>query len=270
MNVIEQLSNSIHTHDSLVCVGLDIDKEKMPSFLFESSQQPYLDFTKAIIDETKDLVCAYKLNLAFYESIESDGLTVLKKTIQYIPSDSLIILDGKRNDIGNTAKKYASALFEHFQADAITVNPYLGWDGIEPFVSYADKCSFILCRTSNPSAADFQDLMCDDKPLYIHVAENIKKWNVNKNCGAVVGATYPEELRRIRSILGDDVPLLIPGVGKQGGDVKKTVRYGTNKHGEMAVINSSRGIIYAGSDQDFAEQARIATETLKDHINSFL
>lgn len=269
MDFTEKLNKGIHAHNSLVCVGLDIDKEKMPAFLFESSDNPFVDFTSAIIDETKDAACGYKLNLAFYESLGDVGYGVLKKTIQHIPNDVVLILDGKRNDIGNTAKKYASALFEELHADAVTVNPYLGFDGIKPFISYKEKCSFILCRTSNPSAADFQDLVSDDQPLYMNVAHKIKKWNTHGNCGAVVGATYPAELRRIRELLGEEIPLLIPGIGKQGGDVEKTVMYGTDKHGEMAVINSSRGIIYAGSDENFAEQARIATEKLQDQINSF-
>ncbi len=269
MDFNEKLTNCIHAHDSLVCVGLDIDKEKMPSFLFESSNTPYVDFTSAIIDETKDVACGYKLNLAFYESLGPKGFRVLEKTIQHVPKDAVLILDGKRNDIGNTAKKYATALFEKLHADAITVNPYLGYDGIKPFISYKEKCSFILCRTSNPSAADFQDLVSKNQPLYMHVAKKIKTWNTHGNCGAVVGATYPEELRRIRTLLGDKIPLLIPGIGKQGGDVKKTVVFGTNKTGEMAVINSSRGIIYAGSNEDFAEQARVATEKLRNQINEF-
>lgn len=269
MDFTEKLTKSIHAHNSLVSVGLDIDKEKMPAFLFESSDHPFVDFTSAIINETKDAACGYKLNLAFYESLGSDGYKVLEETIQQVPTDMVLILDGKRNDIGNTAKKYATALFEKLNADAVTVNPYLGYDGIKPFMSYKDKCSFILCRTSNPSAADFQDLVSNDQPLYMQVAKKIKSWDSNGNCGAVVGATYPDELRRIRKLLGDEIPLLIPGIGKQGGDVKKTIIHGTNKNGEMAVINSSRGIIYAGSDEDFAEKARAATETLRDQINSF-
>lgn len=269
MDFVEKLTKSIHDHNSLVCVGLDIDKEKMPQFLLDSSNEPFLEFTKAIIDHTKDVACAYKLNLAFYESLGLNEQKMLKQIIRYIPNDTVVILDGKRNDIGNTARKYASALFDILDADAITVNPYLGWDGIEPFLKYKQKGSFILCRTSNPSAVDFQDLICGGKPLYIHVAKKIAEWNDYGNCGAVVGATYPEELRDIRKLLGDSIPLLIPGIGKQGGDVEKTVTYGTNKQGGMAVINSSRGIIYAGSGEDFSEQARMATLKLRDQINAY-
>jgi orotidine 5'-phosphate decarboxylase subfamily 2 len=174
------------------------------------------DFNKAIIDATKDLLCAYKLNMAFYEAVGIRGLEALEKTMQYIPHNNFIIIDGKRNDIGNTAQKYAQSLFETLKADAVTVNPYLGKDGVAPFLSYKDKCSFILCRTSNPSARDFQDLAVSSTPLYQIVARKIQEWNTNENCGAVVGATYPEELEMVRSILGESIPILIPGVGKQG------------------------------------------------------
>ncbi len=269
MDFTEKISNSIHDHESLVCVGLDIDKEKMPAFLFDHSDQPYVDFTTAIIDHTKDLACAYKLNLAFYEVLGERSHQVLTQTIREIPNECIVILDGKRNDIGNTARKYASALFDQLQADAVTINPYLGWDGIEPFVSYHEKGCFILCRTSNPSAGDFQDLICNDTPMFEHVAWKIKDWNKFGNCGAVVGATYPEELKHIRKLFGDHIPLLIPGVGKQGGDVEKTVKYGTNSKSEMAVINSSRGLIYAGTGEDFAEHTREATRTLRDEINKY-
>jgi len=265
----DKLSNIVHENESLVCVGLDIDKEKIPNFLFKTSKTPFLDFNKSIIDATKDLVCAYKLNMAFYEVLGKDGIDLIEKTIDFIPKDIIVILDGKRNDIGNTARKYAQSLFEILNADAVTVNPYLGIDGIMPFLEYKDKCSFILCRTSNPSAVDFQNLKVSKSPLYELVAQKIKEWNTFFNCGAVVGATYPDELKEIRTILGEDIPILIPGVGKQGGDVEKTVKYGTNKKGEMAIINSSRGIIFAGKDENFKENSRNAAANLKDEINKY-
>ncbi len=269
MNFKDKLAKIVKKNNSILCVGLDIDKEKMPKLLFESSKDPYFEFNKSIIDATKDLVCAYKLNMAFYEVLGKESFELLENTIDHIPKDVVIILDGKRNDIGNTARKYAQSLFETLNADAVTVNPYLGEDGVKPFLEYKDKCSFILCRTSNPSAVDFQDLKMQQMPLYQQVAEKIKEWSVHGNCGAVVGATYPEELKTIRSILGEDVPLLIPGIGKQGGDVEKTVKYGTNGKGEMAIINSSRGIIYAGKDENFADASKNATISLKDEINKY-
>lgn len=258
-----------HKNNSLLCVGLDIDKDKMPKFLFESSKNPFLDFNKSIIDTTKDIVCAYKLNMAFYEVFGKEGFDLLKKTVEHISKDIVVILDGKRNDIGNTARKYAQTLFETLNADAVTVNPYLGKDGVTPFLEYKDKCSFIICRTSNASAGDFQDLSVSTIPLYQIVAKRIKEWNENDNCGAVVGATYPDELKIIRTILGDNMPLLIPGVGKQGGDVKNTVKNGTNVKGEMTIINSSRDIIFTGDNENFSEISRNKALSLRNEINKY-
>ena len=269
MDFREKLTQVIHKNNSLLCVGLDIDQEKMPKFLFTDSKDPFFDFNKNIIDSTKDFVCAYKLNMAFYEVLGEKSFELLEKTINYIPKDIIIILDGKRNDIGNTARKYAQSLFEELKADAVTVNPYLGKDGVTPFLQYKNKCSFILCRTSNPSAGDLQNIKSKGTPLYQSVAKKIKEWNVYNNCGVVVGATYPNELKMTREILGDSIPFLIPGIGKQGGDIEKTVRYGTNKNGEMAIINSSRGIIYKSSDCDFAEKARDAASSLCNEINKY-
>jgi len=258
MNFKEKLSKIVSKNNSLLCVGLDIDKDKIPKHFFKKSKDPYFEFNKSIIDSTKDLVCGYKLNMAFYEVLGRAGLDVLAKTIDYIPKDITVVLDGKRNDIGNTAKKYAQSLFETFNADAATVNPFLGIDGVKPFLEYKDKCSFILCRTSNPSAVDFQDLKISDKPLYEHVANKIKQWNTNSNCGAVVGATYPGELKQIRKILGEDIPILIPGIGAQGGNVEKTVK----NAGELAIIVSCRGIIYS-------ENPRESAIKLRDEINKY-
>lgn len=269
MDFKTKFSKIVEKNNSLLSVGLDVDKSKMPDFLFKKSKNPYLDFNKQIIDNTKDLVSSYKINMAFYEVLEN-GTQILTETINYIPDEIVIILDGKRNDIGNTAKKYAQSLFDFLKADSATINPYLGIDGVKPFLDYSEKCSFILCRTSNVSAKDFQDLKINNTPLYEKVAEKIKEWNDEfGNCGVVVGATYPKELKKIRLILGDNIPFLIPGVGKQGGDVEKTVKYGTNSNGNMAIINSSRGIIYAGSNEDFALKSREKTKKLRDEINRF-
>jgi len=265
----EKLTTVVSENNSLLCVGLDSDADKIPKFLRETSKNPLIDFNKAIVDATKDLVCAYKLNMAFYEVAGRKGFEALEKTIEFIPKNILVILDGKRNDIGNTAKKYAQSLFETLKADAVTINPYLGRDGVGPFLEYKEKCSFILCRTSNPSAGDFQDLPVSSTPVYQMVARKIREWNINQNCGAVVGATYPEELQTVRSILGEDIPILIPGVGKQGGDVEKTVRNGTNALGKMAVINSSREIIFAGNQEDFAQEARKKAMSVRDEINKY-
>ena len=269
MNFREKLDKIVHKNNSLLSIGLDIDKEKMPNFLFKKNNNPYIVFNKAIINETKDLVCAYKINLAYYEVLGRQGMEILEKTIDLIPNNIIVILDGKRNDIGNTAKKYAKSLFETYKADSVTINPYLGYDGIKPFLEYKDRCSFILCKTSNPSSVEFQDIKLKNKLLYEYVAEKIKQWNIYKNCGAVVGATYPMDLKKIREILGEDVPILIPGVGKQGGDLQKTVKNGTNQIGKLAIINSSRGIIYSGKNIDYFESIRQNAEKLRDEINSF-
>ena len=270
MKFIDKLNRMIEKNDSLLCVGLDTDESKIPKHLSEK-KEGLLYFNRVVIDETSDLVCCYKLNMAFYESRGIEGINLLMETINHIPKDIPIILDGKRGDIGNTAKHYANEIFELYRADATTVNPYMGIDGIEPFLEYKDKCTFILCRTSNPSARDFQDLIVsrDNLPIYQIVARKIKEWNKIGNCGAVVGATYPEELKIVRSILGDEIPILIPGVGKQGGDLERAVRYGINSNDKNAIINSSRGIIYASSGKDFAKRIREKAMQLKESINQF-
>ena len=250
-------------------MGLDIDQERMPKYLFSSEDDPPLKFTTSIIDATSDLVCAYKLNLAFYEVFGRNGFDLLERTVQHIPKDIVVILDGKRNDIGNTMEKYARSLFDILHADAVTINPYLGRDTVHPFLAYKDKCCFILCRTSNPSAGDFQDLSINGVPFYQVVAQKIKEWNMYGNCGAVVGATYPDELEIIRGILGDEIPILIPGVGKQSGSVEQSVKNGVNSQGELALINSSRDIIFAGTNRDFAEESRHAAERLRDEMNKY-
>ncbi len=230
------------------------------------------EFNKAIIDATSDLVCAYKLNLAFYEALGDEGLDALKRTVKYIPGNIPIIGDAKRGDIGNTARAYARAIFDNFDFDATTVNPYLGFDSVKPFIEYQDKGIFILCRTSNAGALDFQALRCEvengHRLLFELVALKASQWNTYGNLGLVIGATYPEELKLIRNN-HPDMPLLIPGIGAQGGDLALTVRYGVDAQGEKAIINSSRQIIYASRGEDFAQAARKAASSLRDEINSY-
>ncbi len=260
MKFVDKLLVASRRSRSLLCIGLDPDPGLMPKISL-------LEFNKAIVDATVDLVCAYKPNLAFYEALGIDGLKVLKKTIEYIPGHIPIIGDGKRGDIGNTAKAYAQALFEIFGFDAATVSPYLGFDSVEPFIEYKDKGVFILCRTSNPGAVDFQSLLdAQGIPLYEAVARKAKKWNVHGNIGLVVGATYPDELKVIRQIC-PEMPLLIPGIGVQGGDLASMVKYGIDAHGEKAVIAVSRQIIYASKGKDFAQAARKSAQELRDSIN---
>ncbi|MEE8419503.1 MAG: orotidine-5'-phosphate decarboxylase [Dehalococcoidales bacterium] len=264
MNFIEKLTLATRQNKSLVCVGLDTDPELLPD------KVGVFDFNKAIIDATADLVCAYKPNLAFYEAMGSQGMDILKRTVDYIPDGIPVIADAKRGDIGNTAKAYARAIFDVMNFDAVTVNPYLGFDSIEPFISYRDRGVFILCRTSNTSAIDFQSLYADfegaKRPLYEIVALKASRWNTHGNIGLVVGATFPDELRLIRQSY-PDMPLLIPGIGAQGGDLATTVDYGVDDRGERAIINSSRQILYASRGKDFAEAARQAALSLREQIN---
>jgi len=263
MKFIDKLLNISGKNESLLCIGLDPNPDLMPKV-------DILTFNKAIIDSTHDLVCAYKPNLAFYEALGIEGLTILKKTMEHIPADIPIIGDAKRGDIGNTAKAYAKALFSTFGFDAATVNPYLGFDSIEPFIDYQDKGVFILCRTSNRGALDFQGLRCATGPLlYEMVARKAKEWNIYGNIGLVVGATYPEELKSIRSIC-PEMPLLIPGIGAQGGDLALAVSYGVDAKGEKAIINVSRQVLYASKERDFAQAARNTADRVRNQINSYL
>jgi orotidine-5'-phosphate decarboxylase len=266
MNFYEKLDTASQKNNSLLCIGLDVDLKKMPASLLNKSD-PIFDFNKSIIDSTKDLVCAYKPNIAFYEMYGIYGLQALIKTIEYASDDIPIILDAKRGDIGHTASAYAKSIFDIYKADATTINPYMGFDSIEPFIEYKEKGIFILCLTSNPSNKDFQTVG-EKEPLYKNVARHIKQWNMNLNCGLVVGATNPDELKEIRTIAGD-MPILIPGIGAQGGDLQASVRFGCNKKGDRAIINSSRNIIFASSGEDFAGAARVAARKLKEEINSY-
>ena len=262
LNKLEQIGRG---NDSLVCVGLDVDMSRIPEFLLEE-EEPILVFNKAIIDATQDLVCAYKLNIAFYEALGVLGLQQFKKTLEYIPSDIVKIVDAKRGDIGNTARMYAKSCFEYYGGDAVTASPYLGRDSLQPFFDYEDRCTFVLCLTSNPGSKDFQYLSNGERSLYQLVAENVNRWNEKNNCGLVVGATHPDELKEVRNI-APELPFLIPGIGAQGGDVERTIQFGTDAKGERAIINSSRGIIYASSGRDFKEAAREKAKELRDIIN---
>ena len=267
MNFNEKLITAGGRNESLLCIGLDPEPGLMPE------KVGVTEFNKAIIEATSDLVCAYKLNLAFYEAVEDGGLGALKSTIKCIPDYIPVIGDAKRGDIGNTAKAYARAIFANLGFDATTVNPYLGFDSIEPFIQYTDKGVFILCRTSNSGAVDFQSLRCEtelgSRPLFELVALKASQWNTHGNIGLVIGATYPEELRLIRQA-HPDMPLLIPGIGAQGGDIALAVRYGVDAQGERAILNSSRQIIYASRGKDFAEAARRAASSLREQINHCL
>lgn len=270
MNFLTRLNAAIDQNNSLVCVGLDSDVSKLPPAV-AARPEAQLDFNRAIIDATHDLVCAYKLNSAFYEAAGAAGVEQLKQTCDYLarnyPAIPLII-DAKRGDIGNTNDGYIKFIFDYLGVDAVTLHPYLGQESIQPFLDLKDKGMIILCRTSNRGAGEFQDLQVAGRPLYEHVARSVaESWNGNGNCLLVVGATYPAELAAIRQLVGDEMVFLVPGIGAQGGDLEAAMKAGLGAKARGLIINSSRGIIFASSGDDFAAAARTATEDLRSEIN---
>ena len=265
---IDNLASSWARSGSLVCVGLDPEIERFPRHI-AAQPSPVFQFNKAIIDATADLVCAYKPQFAHYAAYEAEDQ--LERTIEYIHRNYPgipVILDAKRGDVGNTAERYAIEAFERYGADAVTVNPYLGSDSLEPFLKHEDKGVIILCRTSNPGARDLQDLDVGGRKLYHVVAERAaREWNSRGNCLLVVGATYPRELAEVREIVGA-MPFLVPGVGAQGGDIALAVSNGQTADGAGLIMSSSRGVLYASSGDDFTAAARSATQALRDQINA--
>jgi len=269
LNFIEKLTKAWDKNNSLLCVGLDPDISKIPEHL-KVIENPLFEFCKAIVDQTHDLVCAFKPQAAYFsaESAEGELEMIISYIRKYYPSIP-VILDSKRGDIGSTATKYAFESFERYQADAVTVNPYMGFDAAKPFLEYSNKGTILLCRTSNPSAEDFQDLLVDGKPLYLHVAGlAARKWNENKNCLLVVGATWPEQMEEIRKITLN-MPFLVPGVGTQGGEIESLVKVGQTVEGTGLIISSSRAVIYASDRTDFAESAREVANNIREKINFY-
>ncbi|MFL6603298.1 MAG: orotidine-5'-phosphate decarboxylase [Steroidobacteraceae bacterium] len=270
---IDKLARSWERSNSLLCVGLDPEIERFPQEI-AAQPSPIFQFNKAIIDATADLVCAYKPQFAHYAAYEAEDQ--LERTIEYIHRNYPgipVILDSKRGDVGNTAERYAIEAFERYGADAVTVNPYLGGDSLEPFLKHADKGVIILCRTSNPGGRDLQDLEVNGRKLYQVVADlAAREWNSRGNCLLVVGATYPRELAEVREIVGT-MPFLVPGVGAQGGDVAAAVSSGQTADGTGLIISSSRGILYAGCGDKvgaplFSGAARSAAQALREQINA--
>ena len=270
MGFIEDLRHAAHRNASWLCVGLDPDPDRLPVHLRRTKnvQDAVLEFNRAIVDATADLVCAYKPNSAFYEALGATGLEVLQATCAMIPDGVPIILDAKRGDVGHTAEKYAEFAFERMEADAVTLSPYLGSDSLQPFLGDGDRGVFLLCRTSNPSAGDLQDAQCDGRPLYQHVAELALGWQAATDVaiGLVAGATYPAELGTVRWLVGNDMPLLVPGVGAQSGDLHAAVDAAANRQGENAIFNASRSVLYASDGEDFTEAARRAASELRAAI----
>jgi len=269
MNFIDKLKNRWLSSNSLVCVGLDPDLNKIPDHI-QGMKNPMFEFNRIVIDSTHDLVCAYKPQVAYYSAFGAEH--ELELTIDYLRTkypDVPVILDAKRGDIGATAKMYAVEAFDRYRADAVTVNPYMGGDTLKPFLDRKDKGVVILCRTSNPGAGDLQDIESDNEKIYRIVAKHAaSNWNYNKNIMLVVGATYPEEIGEVRAIT-NEIPFLVPGIGAQGGDIEKALINGRTSDGAGMVVNSSRGIIYAGSGIDFSAAIRKAAMDLRDEINLY-
>ena len=260
MGFREKLAAAATRNRSLLCVGLDPEPERIPV-------GEILAFNRAIIEATADLVCAYKPNAAFYEAQGALGWRALQATIEAAPDDIPVILDAKRGDVPHTARAYAAACFDVLGADAVTVSPYLGRDAVQPFLERADRAALILCRTSNPGASDLQDLDVDGDPLYLRVADLAREWGAeHQNVGLVVGATYPTELAAVRRRC-PALPILLPGIGGQGGALAASVRGGVDAAGAGLIVSASRSILYASSGKGFAGAARREAERLRDAIN---
>jgi orotidine-5'-phosphate decarboxylase len=269
MHFIASLQQRWRDAGTLLCVGLDPEPAKFPAHL-RGAPDAVFDFCRAIVDATADAVCAFKPQIAHFAALGAeDALQRLVAHVHAAHPGVPVILDSKRGDIGSTAARYASEAFDRYGADAVTINPYLGRDSAQPFLDRADKGVVVLCRTSNPGSGEFQDLRIDGRPLYQHVAQRVARdWNANGNCMLVVGATWPDELAQVRSLVGD-LPFLVPGVGAQGGNVEAVVRQGANADGTGLVISSSRAILYAGAGEDYADAARRAALAQRDAINRY-
>lgn len=253
---------------SALCVGLDVDPRRMPEGV--TRDRPGIErFLRGIVEATADLVCAYKPNLAFYEALGEDGPSILLGVLRAIPEHLITIGDGKRGDIGTTAERYAYALFVVYEFDAATVNPYQGWDSVEPYLADPSRGALLLCKSSNPGSADFQDLACTvdgaQVPLFEVVARRAVEWNERGNVGLVVGATYPEQLSRVRKI-APDLPILVPGVGAQGGDAADAIARGARVDGTGALVSASREVLYASAEADWQDAARRKALALRDSM----
>ena len=272
MSFVAAIDAAQRRNASLLCVGLDPEPAKFPAHL-RGKPDAVFEFCRAIVDATADLACCFKPQFAHFAALRAeDALERLIAHVRATHPGVPVILDAKRGDIGSTAQHYAGEAFDRYRADAVTVNPYLGRDSVQPFLDRADKGEIVLCRTSNPGARDLQDLIVPDtigdgRPLYQHVAQLVARdWNANRNCALVVGATYPDELREVRALVGDMI-ILVPGIGAQGGDVQAVLRNGRDTQGAGLIISSSRAILYAGSGEDFALAARGEARKLRDEIN---
>ncbi|MBX5493544.1 MAG: orotidine-5'-phosphate decarboxylase [Chloroflexi bacterium] len=267
---LDKLAAATARNHSLLCVGLDPDPTRVPAPLRDRADW-VARFNAGIIEATADLVCAYKPNLAFYEALGAGGMAALRATLRAIPPEIPVLLDAKRGDIGSSAARYAAALFDELGADAATVCPYMGYDAVQPFLEYRERGVFVLVKTSNPGAADFQDLPVSvggvTRPLFVQVAQTALGWNRHGNLGLVVGATQPGAFHVLRE-LAPDVPLLVPGVGAQRGELETAVREGRDRRGAGLLVAVSRAILYAANGAGWQAAARAAARTLRDTINT--
>lgn len=271
MKFLDKLSASWSANNSLLCVGLDPDLGKFPAEL-HGRPDAIFAFCKTIIDATADTACAFKPQIAYFAAARAEDqleavCAYLREQYPQIP----LVLDAKRGDIGATAEQYAREAFERYGADAVTVNPYMGFDSVAPYLEWSERGAIVLCRTSNPGGSDLQFMQVDGVPLYQHVARMVaQKWNTNGQCALVVGATFPAELAAVRAIVGE-MPLLVPGIGAQGGDVQATVAAGCTSDSRGMMINSSRAVLYATpiAGEDYAQAARRVAIQTKDSINAY-
>ena len=263
-----ELILQIKNKRSFLCIGLDSDIEKIPHFLLDY-EDPIFEFNKRIIDSTKDYCVAYKPNIAFYESMGAKGWESLQKTVDYIPQDIFTIADAKRGDIGNTSKMYARAFFNNMNFDAVTIAPYMGKDSVSPFLDYSEKWAIILALTSNEGSLDFQNIKdIHGKEFFKHVLSSAQNWGSDQNTMFVIGATQAEKMLEVRKIVPNHF-LLVPGVGAQGGNLQEIAKYGMNADCGL-LVNSSRGIIYASSEKDFAEKSALEAQKLQRELADLL
>jgi orotidine-5'-phosphate decarboxylase len=269
MSFISKLKAAWQLQNSLLMVGLDPDPVKLPLHL-RNDPNGIWSFCTGIVDATAPYACGFKPQIAYFSAISAEP--VLQDICHYIRSnypDHVLVLDAKRGDIGSTARQYACEAFDRYVADAVTVNPYMGFDSIEPYLARTDKGVIVLCRTSNPGGSDLQALMVDKRPLYLHVAQLVsQQWNQTGQCGLVVGATFPQEIAQVRDCVGPDMPLLVPGIGAQGGDIRATCEAGCNSTGTGMMINSSRAILYASDREDWREKSAQVAQSTRNHISA--
>lgn len=265
---IKNFQQTLRARQSLLCVGLDPDLQKLPAALPQSAAG-VITFCQEIITATSAFAAAFKINFAFFEALGKSGWQALHTVAAMLPNNVIKIADAKRGDIGNTARLYADAIFRELPFDAVTVNPYLGEDAAQPFLDDPSKGVFFLCRTSNSGSGTIQHFPDRTRPLFLHVAAQVREWNKNGNAGLVVGATHPRELQQVRQV-SSDLPFLIPGVGAQGGDLETAMRIGATATGDLAIINASRAIIFADAGKNFAEAAAREARKMRDEMRNFL